>query len=213
MSRRSRCQSQFRYQTDFYGRYKEKIKEPILDVGCGDGGFLKLLCERGWRDLHGIDISDVGVDMARESLRPCLGEEVDSRIKRGNMISLTDYYPREYFNTVICEGTLHQSLYTGAEMTLRKIHEVTSGEGLIYLSVRSDATVPDNALPLEESETYRLPQEDGVVRCYFSRRGITSLLDDVFHILELEERELLTIIEERPYKMWILVLRNTSPSS
>lgn len=39
------------------------------------------------------------------------------------------------------------------------------------------------------------------------KAGITSALQNLFLILEMEERELLTRLDGKPYKMWILVLR------
>jgi len=45
------------------------------------------------------------------------------------------------------------------------------------------------------------------VRCYFSEAGIVGLLKDGFRILELEERELLTRIDKKPYKMRIMVMK------
>lgn len=93
-------------------------------------------------------------------------------------------------------------------MIAKEIHAVTSDDALIYVSVRSDKTLPKGAVPIEsERETYRLEEEDGVVRCYFSKEGIVSVFKDLFLILEIEERELLTRIGNKPYRMWILVLR------
>jgi len=89
-----------------------------------------------------------------------------------------------------------------------EMSKVLSDGGLVYVSVRSDSTPPRNADLVEgERETYRLRDEDGVVRCFFSEQGIVDLVKDRFDILELEERELLTRIEKEHYKMRIIVLR------
>jgi len=37
----------------------------ILEIGCGKGYFLKVLRDRGYTDLHGIDLSEMDVDIAR----------------------------------------------------------------------------------------------------------------------------------------------------
>jgi len=37
----------------------------ILEIGCGKGYFLKVLLDRGYSDLHGIDLSGTDVDWAR----------------------------------------------------------------------------------------------------------------------------------------------------
>jgi 2-polyprenyl-3-methyl-5-hydroxy-6-metoxy-1,4-benzoquinol methylase len=43
----------------------------ILDVGCGDGYLLHLLCRRGFPNNIGIDNSPQGVRLAREQLSKC----------------------------------------------------------------------------------------------------------------------------------------------
>ena len=37
----------------------------ILEIGCGKGYFLKVLRDRGYSDVHGIDLSEMDVDRAR----------------------------------------------------------------------------------------------------------------------------------------------------
>ena len=59
-------------------------------------------------------------------------------------------------------------------------------------------------------ETYRLRDEDGIARCYFSEQGIRSLFEDAFEMLELEEKELLTKIGQERYKMRIMVMKKKS---
>jgi len=211
---RAQAPSQFRYQYDFYNRYKEQLREPILDVGCGDGEFLEILISEGRKEIFGVDISDVAVGLARERLRSYMPDVVDERIKTGDMIHLSEYYEEGFFNTILCEGTFHQTTYRGARLTAVEMSKAVSKGGLIYISVRSDSTPPRNADLLEdEIETYRLRDEDGVARCYFSEHGIRSLFEDEFEILELEEKELLTKIGQERYKMRIMVMKKKSSNS
>ena len=207
-SKRSQAASQFRYQNDFYQRYKEQLREPFLDVGCGDGEFLEFLIKNGRKEVYGIDISDVAVGLARERLHRYVEDEIDERVKVGDMTCLSQYYEEGFFNTIICEGTFHQTTYSGARLTAMEMSKVVSEGGLVYVSVRSDSTPPKNADLVEgERETYRLRDEDGIVRCYFSERGFVDLVEDVFEILELEEKELLARIEKEYYKMRIVVMK------
>jgi SAM-dependent methyltransferase len=207
-SKRVQATSQFRYQYDFYERYKKQLREPFLDVGCGDGELLEFLIKDGRREVYGVDISEAAIQLAKERLHRYLGDEVDARLKIGDMIYLSQYYDEGFFNTIICEGTFHQTTYTGANLTAVEIYKVLSDDGLAYVSVRSDSTPPKNADLVDgERETHRLRDEDGVVRCYFSEQGFVSLVKDRFEILELEEKELLTRIEKQHYKMRIVVMR------
>jgi SAM-dependent methyltransferase len=208
ISERTQTPSQFRYQNDFYERYKERLREPFLDVGCGDGEFLEFLIKDGIKEVYGVDISDAAVGLARERLHRYLEDKIDERVKVGDMACLSQYYEEGFFNTIICEGTFHQTTYSGARLTAMEMSKVISENGLVYVSVRSDSTPPKNADLIDgERETYRLRDEDGVARCYFSEQGIVDLVKDRFDILELEEKELLTRIGKEQYKMRIIVMR------
>lgn len=208
ISKRAHAASQFRYQNDFYERYKEQLREPFLDVGCGDGEFLEFLIKDGRKEVYGVDISDVAVGLARERLHRYMEDEIDERVKVGDMTCLSQYYEEGFFNTIICEGTFHQTTYNGARLTAMEMSKVVSEGGLVYVSVRSDSTPPKNADLVEgERETYRLRDEDGIVRCYFSERGFVDLVEDLFEVVELEEKELLTRIEKEYYKMRIVVMK------
>lgn len=210
-SARAQAPAQFRYQYDFYERYKERLEEPILDVGCGDGELLESLAVDGRRELYGIDISEVAIRLARSRLRPYLGDGAEEKIQVGDMLDLSRHFARGFFRTVFCEGTFHQTTYHGAKLTAREISYVTSEGGLVYLSVRSDSTPPRNACLVDgEMETYRLEDEDGVVRCYFSEQGVLALFTEAFDVLELGERELITKVGRAPYRMRIMMLRRKS---
>ena len=207
-AKRSEATPQFRYQYDFYRRYMEELEEPILDIGCGDGELLEFLIKDGRRDVYGVDISQIAIGLARVRLRRHLGDDAIKRLLVGDMICLSSFFKEGSFNTVFCEGTFHQTTYSGERMTAEEISKVVSENGLVYLSVRSDSTPPRNADKVEgEIETYRLWDEGGIVRCYFSEAGIVELFRDKFRILELEERELLTRIDRKSYKMRIIEMK------
>jgi len=204
----------FRYQYDFYNRYRDRILEPVLDVGCGDGEFMEFLIREGRSDVYGIDISDTAVDLTRRRISPLIGRLVEERVKCGDMISLTSYFNTHFFNTVICEGTLHQTSYSGAKLALRQMAEVTAPDALFYISVRSSSIIPERVERVTgERDTYRVLDEDGVVRCYFSREGFLELVGGLYELIELRERELKKKVEGVTYSMWIAVLRNTGSSS
>src|SRR3954447_16054897 len=42
----------------------------VLELGCGSGHSLRYLAERGAQELWGVDISDVQIAYAEETLRP-----------------------------------------------------------------------------------------------------------------------------------------------
>jgi SAM-dependent methyltransferase len=51
------------YERAFFRHITDKNAR-ILDVGCGSGEFISLLLQRGYKNLHGVEIDDALIDMA-----------------------------------------------------------------------------------------------------------------------------------------------------
>ena len=79
----------------------EDIKEPIIEVGCGTGKYLRLLELAGKKDIVGIDISPNSLKIARKYLR-------HSRLEEGDATNLKNFKDKS-FNTVICAGVAHHT--------------------------------------------------------------------------------------------------------
>jgi len=46
---------------NFFDKYLPKIKEPVLDLGCGTGQNLYSLYKRGFTEIYGIDFSEEAI--------------------------------------------------------------------------------------------------------------------------------------------------------
>jgi ubiquinone/menaquinone biosynthesis C-methylase UbiE len=68
----------------------------VLEAGCGDGGFCRLLCERE-AEVDGIDLSSVAIEQA-------IGSCPRARFEVGSVTSLP--YRDESFDLVVCLETL-----------------------------------------------------------------------------------------------------------
>ena len=79
-----------------------EMKEPIIEVGCGTGKYLKLIEMAGKKDIIGIDISDKELEIAKKYLDYAKLEEGDATALK---------YPDNSFNTVICAGVAHHTPY------------------------------------------------------------------------------------------------------
>ncbi|MEI7818378.1 MAG: class I SAM-dependent methyltransferase [Desulfuromonadales bacterium] len=55
------------YERAFFGYFGDKNAR-ILDVGCGSGEFITLLMQRGYKNLYGVEIDDILIDMAAGSM-------------------------------------------------------------------------------------------------------------------------------------------------
>ena len=102
------------------GRYKP---QNLLDIGCGDGSFAEEIRNTLQIDVHGIDISQKGVEYAnkRGVKAGCLDIDVDDLP-----------YSDGFFNCVFC-GEVIEHLYC-PEHLLSEVYRILSSEGVLILT-------------------------------------------------------------------------------
>ncbi|MFH1290839.1 MAG: class I SAM-dependent methyltransferase [Nanoarchaeota archaeon] len=194
------------YLSQFYNDWNERLENPLLDIGCGSGEFLYRAAKGGRTDIYGFDISPKLIEIARDRLRPLLGEETNQRIITLDMLDLSGHFGRGFFRSLIFSGVLQQTVYSGARPTLQQIANVSAPGAIMYFSTRSiSATPPKGTLVEGERGTYRLP--DGVVKTYFARTDIEELIDGLFEIVELDEKPQTEKISGAEIANWEGVLR------
>lgn len=175
------------YLSQFYEAWNDKLGSPLLDIGCGSGKFLYRAVVSGRRDVYGFDISPKLIEIARDRMRPILGEDTNKRITTLDMLDLSSHFDKEFFHSLVFSGVLQQTIYSGARPILEQIAYVAAPRAIIYFSTRSLSTPPPNGTLVEgERGTYRLP--DDVVKTYFARADIEELVDGLFEIVELDEK-------------------------
>lgn len=175
------------YLSMFYEKWKGKLENPLLDIGCGSGNFLYRSANGGRTDIYGFDISPKFVQIAREKLCPFLGDETERRIVTLDMLDLSEHFGKGFFKSLIFSGVLQQTVYSGTRPTLQQIAEVSDSGAIMYFSTRSISAPPEDAISVEgEKGTYRLP--GGAVKTYFARESIEEIINGLFNIIELEEK-------------------------
>ena len=99
----------------------------ILDVGCGDGGFLLKLKRKGW-DTFGVDTSQTSCKLAWEKL--------------GNNVfncELGDCkFPDDYFDVITFNHVLEH--IRDPNSVLREVHRILKGDGFVCIGVPSIAS-------------------------------------------------------------------------
>ena len=108
--------------------------EAILDVGCGNGSILRRLREAGYRDLHGVELSDYAIERLRaEGITMWEGRLPDLPVADAQ------------FDVVIASQVLEHIIRRGR--FVREIARALKPGGRAFIFV------PDNCLgPIEESE-------------------------------------------------------------
>lgn len=93
----------------------------ILDIGCGEGGFLFDIHKEGW-EVYGNDISKTACDFARKKL----GSE---NIYHDDLLSLN--FSRNFFDIVTMWHTLEHIKKPRA--TLKKVHGLLKDDGILIV--------------------------------------------------------------------------------
>jgi ubiquinone/menaquinone biosynthesis C-methylase UbiE len=97
--------------------------ESILDVGCGDGRVLEILCKEG-RKLSGIDISPEMIKQAEQRLAD------KARLVVGDSEFLP--WPDGEFDAVICAASFHH--YPAPMAVLKEMLRVLKPGGLLLIA-------------------------------------------------------------------------------
>ncbi len=104
----------------------DKIGEPILDLGCGDGIFSEVLLGRG-KNIVGIDIDGKALVQAGR-------RRIYKRIVKGDVHVLP--FPDSSFNTVLANSCLEH--ISNLKIVLKEIHRVLKSGGSLILSAPSE---------------------------------------------------------------------------
>jgi len=69
----------------------------ILDAGCGTGGLLSFLRQKGYSNLVGFDGSADAVDFCRQR---------GLNVTQHNLLDIADYQPHTMFDVIVCDDVL-----------------------------------------------------------------------------------------------------------
>lgn len=96
----------------------------ILDVGCGQGAFLKLVKERTGAETWGIEMEPEVAEVAKKYA---------DKILTGKIENLTNSIPDTYFDCIIFNDVLEHLL--DPTETLKMIRPKLSGNGIVIASI------------------------------------------------------------------------------
>ncbi len=116
---------------DYYSQERPEIAalvpqeiKTILDVGCGQGAFLKLVKERTGAETWGIEMEPDVAEVAKKNT---------DKILTGKAESLIDSIPDTYFDCIIFNDVL-EHLLEPAEV-LKRMRPKLSGNGIVIASI------------------------------------------------------------------------------
>ena len=167
--------------THFVNRY-DLYKKDIIEIGCGHGEFLNLLCRLG--DNRGL-----GFD-------PAYQRELDDHGENGNVKFIRDYYSEKYAHMpadfIVCKMTLEHIFETRAFTT--QLHRALGNNAGAIAFVQ----VPDATRILNEAAFWDIHYEHC---CYFTPTSLATVFQESgFDIIDVRNAYFDTylIIEAKP---------------
>ena len=133
----------------------------LLEIGCGNGDTLKKLRDLGWRNLHGIELSDAAARIARRA---------GFTVKTATIETALHDYPDNSFDVIVAEMVLEHLLnpFTVVQQIARKLKP--GGEFLFSTVIRDSL---DGRIFGSYSVCYDFPRH----MVFFRKRD----LDDMLH--------------------------------
>jgi SAM-dependent methyltransferase len=132
--------------------------EAILDVGCGTGHILRTLRDRGYANLHGLEVSEYAIKRLRSE---------GIQMHRGVLPTIP--LPDSTFDVVIASQVLEHIIR--ARRFLKEVRRVLKPSGRAYIFV------PDNCLgPISEREHV----------AKYNARSLRAIVEPYFEVVSLE---------------------------
>lgn len=135
------------FSTEYFGVPEDFfVGKRCLDAGCGDTAKLLIsLYQMGARDLHGMDLGDEFIPVARQSIVNFGLPEDGVHFKSGSVVSLP--YDDNEFDFVSCHGVLlHLNNMQEVSQALDELSRVTKPGGWLYTVYGIDGALFDHYL-------------------------------------------------------------------
>jgi ubiquinone/menaquinone biosynthesis C-methylase UbiE len=151
----------------------------VVDIGCGIGRNLVFGHEMGL-DMHGIDLSQNAVDVARDWLSRRGVTDVVERVRAGDIQQLP--WPTGYFDHAMSDSVLDSMPFDVARAGVLEIARVMQSGGYFYCNLISGDETGRSADFCGEVVVEAQHERD-TIQSYFNREKIDCLLNGEFEIL------------------------------
>ena len=175
----------------------------VLDLGCGIGRHIQFGLQMGL-DMHGIELSEVAVGVARTWASGHMqGAEFD-KIRVGDVRLLP--WSDCYFDHAISDSVLDSMSFEIARKSVNELARVLKPEGYFYCSLIADKD-PATGVYFSGERTVATVHELGTIQSYFDRAKIDAMCAGAFDVLSCEMHAIENALTGSWAGRWHLVLR------
>jgi SAM-dependent methyltransferase len=137
-------------------KHTKNINASIIDAGCGSGGLLQFLQDRGMKSLMGIDLSKYAVDICKEK-----GLEVE----KGDILNLTNLFPEKSADIIVSNDVMYFLSKEEQKHVINSAFRILRPEGLFVLN-------------LPALEIFRGTHDIAVgIKARYNRAGIVNMVN------------------------------------
>jgi len=157
----------------------------VLDLGCGNGAQSIFLARMGY-EVHGIDVSEEAINVAREYANQ---EALSIEFSTEGCDQLS--FKTNFFDAVICHGVLDHIPMEKAILSAQEVYRVLSPGGLLLVSLASVRSSLFGEGLSAGRNTYVLEDgpEEGEIQHYFDEEEISMLLpSSQFHFIDARHK-------------------------
>jgi SAM-dependent methyltransferase len=157
----------------------------VLDLGCGAGRHLLYLSRQGF-EVHGLDISPVGVERCRQALA---AQRLQAAVQVADMLHLP--YPDAFFDWVLAVQVIYHTTAATLRRAIQHVHRKLRPGGFFYVTFPpTDNIGPDGGREIEPRTYLRDDEGEPLLHHYVVAEEIDALMDG-FVLLEkrLEPRQ------------------------
>lgn len=196
------------FQIEEFETYCNKKTFPILDVGCGYGRILKKLEHAGYRNLHGIDNSEIQISRAKAQTKY-------SRYSIGDALRLP--FNAHSFNTIISFGLINNIIKSSdVEKIIQQIHTLLQENGYWFINLYSVNYC--NYFKFKYQDGFDLfgkwgvfCSKNGFVYRHYKIEKFFSLTVDKFEIIKCEKKDFLSMNQTRNVNGFSIILKKIEP--
>jgi SAM-dependent methyltransferase len=113
----------FKEITLTFGEYKEIS---ILDTGCGTGGLIQFLRDKGYCNITGFDISDLAIDL-------CRSKQID--VTKEDIFEYADKYPNLYYDVIVNSDVLCYIKWEKHKKIIADLHKMLNPGGVLLVNL------------------------------------------------------------------------------
>jgi len=170
---------------------KRQGARSVLDAGCGDGRYVKLMMQLDYPRIVGCDASEAGLKLCRDYVKSNFQEKRDSFTPITATLESRAYLAGD-FDIALCNDVLMHTEYEVSVEILRNLHRAVRPEGWLVFNLctvdeptrKARVDIGEVISEVDHYTAWYIPpnQNEKFYFTYYDEKRLRKLLDDAFDV-------------------------------